>query len=401
MNKMMIAVMLPTLAVSTTASALVMDVNPQMPDRSMMVCTTEYMPVCGIDPVTGEQKEYSNKCVRNAYGARACDISDMLPGGGLIQDGGIVGDDANAKKCLQSTGYSYDATLGKCIRIFEPQDLYAWAAKVGLTTTKDVTAFNADALITRDEAAAIISRAIEAEFVHLRAPQTLRRLEFTDMNMISPEFRNAVQYVHNAMIMRGNEEGAFVPKAPLTTYEALVILSRMLSQPEVTNSAEALAFAQKLGLTIDAHQIGAPVTRKNFFTFFYAAADKNATPGFMRDENDTATTAVTELEGKWYVRSFQKSGEKVITPDVITSWVEFTGDKIFAKFCNAMNGTFSLRGDIISLGDGIASTKMLCQGLVMDIEQAFSFDTAKYVLSADKKMLTLTTQGGDVFILTR
>lgn len=287
--------MIPAFTLAPLASALSLDVK--LPQRDMMVCTTEYMPICGIDPETGEKREYSNKCVLFAHGATPCNVSDLIPGG-VVQSGSLIDQGTDQNGCLRSAGYSYDVFLRECIRLTESQDLYRWAAKVGLTTTKNVEGFHADATITRDEAAAILSRALEKGLIHLSIPQTLRRTEFTDMHVISPEFRNAVQHMHNTMIMRGNADGAFVPKAQLTSYEGLVMLARILALPEVTNAHEAHALTKKLGLTLDAGSLFSRMTRKDFFSFLYMAIEKQATPGSFRDIENTAADK-TAVEGKW------------------------------------------------------------------------------------------------------
>lgn len=81
--------------------------------------------------------------------------------------------------------------------------------------------------------------------------------------------------------------------------------------------------------------------------------------------------------------------------------LEFRGKNLFAKFCNHMNGTFSLQDNTLSVGAGLASTKMLCHGQIMDIEGAFAFQSAQYQLNAERTTLTLTTDAGDVLTFVK
>lgn len=114
--------------------------------------------------------------------------------------------------------------LEQCVRPWEPQTLFSWAKKIGLTITKDVQTFNPDATITRDEAAAFLLRASENQIL---PPQMITPMQypFLDQDKIAPEFRAAAQFVQNTRIMQG-DNNVFAPKNFLTHLEALIVLTR-------------------------------------------------------------------------------------------------------------------------------------------------------------------------------
>jgi heat shock protein HslJ len=78
--------------------------------------------------------------------------------------------------------------------------------------------------------------------------------------------------------------------------------------------------------------------------------------------------------------------------------LEFSQNRIFAKFCNSISGTYSIQGNQFH-SPLLASTLMYCEGDMMKLEYAFQLDQSQYLRVGD--MLTITTKKGDMFIFNR
>ncbi|MBC7503661.1 META domain-containing protein [Candidatus Gracilibacteria bacterium] len=83
----------------------------------------------------------------------------------------------------------------------------------------------------------------------------------------------------------------------------------------------------------------------------------------------------------------------------------FERDRVSAKFCNNMSGSYSLSGNTI-MAPMMTSTMMYCEGQPMTLENAFQLNNATYSLIALRLMagstgstmqLIITTKNGDRF----
>jgi hypothetical protein len=125
-----------------------------------VMCTMEYAPVCGTvevqcitTPCNGVRETFGNACMAGAAKATNITTGECAP---------IVGGDSDEHGCKASAGYSWDATLAQCIRVWEkPQTLVTWAHESALTRYANVADYGYDRSLTRQEAAAIIARAAE------------------------------------------------------------------------------------------------------------------------------------------------------------------------------------------------------------------------------------------------
>lgn len=106
------------------------------------------------------------------------------------------------------------------------------------------------------------------------------------------------------------------------------------------------------------------------------------------------------LLGKWTLIGFNTT--KIENPNYTLT---FERDKVSAKFCNSMFGSYTISGNMIS-SLGLASTMMYCQGQAMTLENALQLDGATYSLQALRLMagstgptmqLIITTKKGDMF----
>ncbi len=127
-----------------------------------IMCTMEYAPVCGTvqvqcitTPCEPVRQTFGNACMAGA--AKATDVTV-----GECEATPVVGGDSDEHGCKASAGYSWDATLAQCIRVWEkPQTLVTWAHENALTRYAEVADFGYERSLTRQEAAAIIARAAE------------------------------------------------------------------------------------------------------------------------------------------------------------------------------------------------------------------------------------------------
>ncbi len=83
----------------------------------------------------------------------------------------------------------------------------------------------------------------------------------------------------------------------------------------------------------------------------------------------------------------------------------FDRDRVSAKFCNSMSGSYSLSRNTI-MAPMMMSTMMYCEGQPMTLENAFQLNNATYSLQALRLMagstgptmqLIITTKKGDIF----
>jgi heat shock protein HslJ len=75
--------------------------------------------------------------------------------------------------------------------------------------------------------------------------------------------------------------------------------------------------------------------------------------------------------------------------------LEFKKNTLSAKICNTISGKFSIRKNTIS-APHLASTRMMCQGGIMDIENAFDLDAATFSLKDG--ILTVITEKKNTFV---
>lgn len=241
------------------------------------MCTTEYMPVCAQPPmqdcpsgmqciqVMPQPETYGNACHMRLEGAKK--IHD-----GACADRAVVideiypGSDRDTYGCTGSAGYSWDSDLERCIRPWDTEAIFEWARKVGITTTQNPTEFKPESTITRDEAAAFLLRASEKQIL---PPQMITPMQypFVDQEKIAPEFRSAVQFVHNTRIMQG-DNNIFSPKNFLTHLEALIILTRAYEMGEGEVKIHPwyqlyLDAARMVGISVDESRIflNQPISR--------------------------------------------------------------------------------------------------------------------------------------------
>ncbi len=101
------------------------------------------------------------------------------------------------------------------------------------------------------------------------------------------------------------------------------------------------------------------------------------------------------LLGRWTLIGYNSTP---ITSTGYTLTIE--RDRLSAKFCNNMFGSYTLSGNTI-VAPAIASTMMYCEGQPMALENAFSLDGASYSLVALRLMEGATGPTMHLIITTK
>lgn len=101
------------------------------------------------------------------------------------------------------------------------QDSIATAAAHGIISGYDENHFGPDDLVTREQAALIVTRATQAE-------NSDGELNFTDSEQISPWAKSGVAAAVSSGFLSGYPDNSFRPQTNMTRAEAAVILSKML-----------------------------------------------------------------------------------------------------------------------------------------------------------------------------
>jgi len=124
---------------------------------------------------------------------------------------------------LQATGTNpFRDTAGKWYEA-DIQALY----EAGITNGATATAFNPEAPITREQAAAFMARVLE--YLNADMKNNNEEIHFKDIHNISAEYLPYIELLNSLDIMTGKTNGSFDPKTPLTREQTAKILKRTLN----------------------------------------------------------------------------------------------------------------------------------------------------------------------------
>lgn len=124
---------------------------------------------------------------------------------------------------LQATGTNpFRDTAGKWYEA-DIQALY----EAGITNGVTATAFNPQAHITREQAAAFMARVLE--YLNADMKNNNEEIHFKDIHNISAEYLPYIELLNSLDIMTGKTNGSFDPKTPLTREQTAKILKRTLN----------------------------------------------------------------------------------------------------------------------------------------------------------------------------
>lgn len=112
----------------------------------------------------------------------------------------------------------------------------AWAAQYGIASGYTAKTFGTNRAVTREQAAAMIGRAVDG--FRLKLPETGTTPAFADMETVSASARTDVELMRKTGILKGDASGNFNPKKQLTRGAAASIFMRLSQTVETVTAAE-------------------------------------------------------------------------------------------------------------------------------------------------------------------
>ncbi|GAB0174151.1 MAG: hypothetical protein HHAS10_00300 [Candidatus Altimarinota bacterium] len=334
-------------------------------------CTKEYMPVCGMKqvqcfttPCNPIRTDYGNRCMAEADGA-----TDITYGTCQMSEGNppVVGGDKDKYGCIPSAGYTWDESLKSCIRPWEYQDKVDWAYNKKITKYTSINEFKYGNILTRQEAAAFITRYL---IEGLGRSEALCKLSYKDLSSIDTSLTPSISRACGLGVMLG-DRGYFHPRRGLTRAEALAVLIRAIDQKRRDESLfpwyqNYITRANELGLSLPnkPENFNQFITRGEFIEWLKTLS-----------ENQTGTNDTTLL-GDWKLEGYTdaKGKEYSVSPTTLT----FTANRFSAKFCNSISGEYSAKDGMIT-AKSVMSTMMACADDTLTmLEGAFDLDGATY-----------------------
>lgn len=156
----------------------------------------------------------------------------------------------------------------------------AYLYRLGIINGKGDSVFDPEGLITREEAACIMTRAIttltDVGFIEKDEEKVMEDWAYTDHVIISSWAVDSVYYVAQMGVMTGTDKG-FEPKGNLTNEQAVVILLRLLDLCEapVAKEKAEITFGDNLNNIIpkEENYIFSPLSIKIAFALLANGAD--------------------------------------------------------------------------------------------------------------------------------
>lgn len=317
-----------------------------------IMCTMEYAPVCGTvqvqcitTPCNPVRETFSNACMAGAAGATDVTVGECesIP---------VVGGDSDEHGCKTSAGYSWDATLAQCIRVWEkPQTLVTWAHDNALTRYTEVSEFAYERSLTRQEAAGIIARAAEKVWgLRYASYPDSCNVAYSDESNFDFTLKNDVYSACAFDLMHG-QGGVFAPTRTLSRAEALAIIMRGVDGGKQDESGamwyenyadrahelDILSFANFKGFD-------SAITRGELIEWIYSASR------YVEKKN-----ADNSLIGDWILTKYNNT---TITSTGYT--LTLGANSVAAKFCNNVFGSYSVKNGAF-VAPVLASTMMYCE----------------------------------------
>lgn len=324
--------------------------------RSPVMCTMEYQPVCGI--LDGQKQTFGNDCGASAAGAK-------------------------------------DVVDGAC-HISTRQDLISWAHSIQLTTASDVARFGPDRAITRQEAAAMMSRiSTQDSFAHLRYASYPRSCNKTykDDGDIDATLKSDIYDACALGLMSGNS-GYFHPRTTLSRAEALAIVIRAVDAQSQDESrtpwyAGYMDRAESLKL-LSFSQLGAmdeAMTRGEFIEWLKLLS--------LHTELNPQVDA-SQILGEWKLESYRLDDMMFAGEGKL----ELREDRYSAHFCNHISAPYTQENGVMTLTSPEVSTKMACIDTHLSmIESGWTLEGASYDITDDQLIITMAR--GGVYTFTR
>lgn len=328
------------------------------------ICTMEYAPVCGeqqvqcvttpCDPI---KQTYGNKCMANA---------------------------ANAKVL-------YEGECKKEYNISTKAWLVSWAYDNEVTMYDNVAGFRFDDLVSREEAAKMIITTIEKSWTDERMiKQSADKCTRNDKDKINNSLYDSVFKSCAKWLFYGSN-GKFMPNKSLTDTELMTVMNR-ISQfvPKLADFMMRALFAApqdtpltRWELLWSLHSLYSIIQNDDSSNTNTTTWDVESNTWDVEFNSGTVSTWVV-LSWTYHLWSYNNTG-------INNTWITlgFDNDRIYAKICNNINGSYTTSGANIKLWV-LMSTKMACMDeQISTLENSFGAITSlNYVLNTGSLVTT-------------
>ncbi len=362
-------------------------------------CTKEYMPVCGMvqvqcvaAPCNPVRTDFGNRCM--AESAWAFDITD---GTCIMSESTppMVWWDKDEYGCIPSAGYTWDDSMKSCIRSWEYQDEVDWAYEKKITRYTSLRDFKYGNTLTRQEAAAFITRYL---IEGLGRPEALCKVAYKDMDLIDLTLTPSISRACGLGVMNGNN-GYFHPRFGLTRGEALAVLIRAIDQKKQDETMTPwyqgyMDRAHTLGLVFaNMKGFDEPITRGEFIEWLKTLSTSSSIG--QTDEN---------LIGTWKLVSYQEDDMMFAASGQMMTLTE---KNYQIRLCNSISATYMVNNGVFTTGPAMSTMMACADNNITQMEGSWNLDGASYVLqsprggSALSISLIITMKNGGIFTFTK
>lgn len=235
--------------------------------------------------------------------------------------------------CMANASNASDITAGECQPIVElsSQDYVTWAYENALTRYSSLTQFGYDRPLTRQEAAAILSRSAEKVWgLRYASYPDICNIAYSDEASFDPTLQSDIYAACAHGLMYGLDK-VFSPLRTLSRSEAIATIMRGIDggKKDETGTIWFAPYAQRAqsaGIlsTLDMSGFEQAITRGELIEWIYRASASMKTK--------------TALIGNWKLDSY-RLGDMVYTKDASLT---LTDTSYSAKFCNVTAAAYSL-----------------------------------------------------------
>lgn len=220
---------------------------------------------------------------------------------------------------------------------------------------------------------------------------------FTDISKLDTETQNVIKNSCSHGLFKGNSK-QFRPNDDLTWAEMLAVLSRMSNENIKEGNPRwegyyTLAIRKNWVTTSDRSKMDWKITKENFAKVLYAY---DTSKGNTTKINDQDTVKTSLSNSTWELQLFD--GKAVSGAYTL----EFKDNTLHTKFCNNINGTYTIDGN--KLNAMLVSTEMAClDEETMNLEGKFNLMDATFAIASTKMVsnnierLAIKTKDGHTF----
>jgi hypothetical protein len=321
------------------------------------ICTTDYTPVCA---------EVQVQCI-----AAPCFPIPQTFGNACM-----------AQAAWAEILFEWDCNIAQWW-VIDPtaSDMVTWAHQLGITKYDNTVAFKYDDLVTREQAAKMIMKTIDASWVEeWMIKQSAWSCVWTDTDLIDSSLLPMVKRSCSKWLFRWSN-GKFMPKAYLTDTDLRTVTSRAA---QFIPALMDILMRSKFAAPKDA-----PLTRGELITALHNLYQQIA-PVVVIDP--PALPVVVWLSWEYYLASYD--GTWVSNTGITLS---FSGSRILMHICNIINVDYVATMDSITFSSRI-STKIACiDDFAGKVENEFAIiESASYI--QDRNSIIFTTKDNHIWI---